>query len=644
MPAGALPLRHPPSCWPNCWGSLLGLHPSFDRQQRLWERGMMRFVGRRQSSGLDFRDLRCPFGTYALDVEFASLEERGRQEEDMLGIEGATTVDVGANLGFRSIYLAARMQRSVLAIEANPLIYRLLLWNIRANNVTDRVWPINAALSGDGSGRCDPSSGLLVDCVTLRVDVDIAKSHRSGFAGGSCGKGVACFRVPAWSLGNLLEALGIQEVDHLKLNCEGCEYHVLSDPAVQHMTSSGRLRISGEIHHPDRFPGISSEMATATMDVMCKVLLKLESAYFEEAEKWDALLEIYISTLNRALAEGDVTQNHFADGWPLRQGAAHALALRALGRREAAPGRPLDIIVCYCSERLSWLRAFHKLPWRDENRSAAIRELVTLRIYHKCGGYGTGVREAESERLRTEWGPYFREVDVRYVDDVLRADDDSAYLAFIIDWYEDLPEYTVFLHADAPEHIPSLELLTDSVYAAIRGFLPSGIGFVHFAHNYVLLDWGCDQRKDCEGRQLEPEFSTLWKRVFGASVAPSLAAGHVNAYCCVQFMVHRSRIRLRPKSFYEHGLAYFGTTAESYHRLFPVGRVVRKADVFGRTPGQLAMYIWHAMFGEALKLPRRQQAERVEISGVQVGELCSLSFRGLVVLHVELLTITKQQR
>ncbi|CAE7357374.1 unnamed protein product [Symbiodinium sp. CCMP2592] len=399
MPAGALPLRHPPSCWPNCSGSLPGLHPSFDRQQRLWERGMMRFVGRRQSSGLDFRDLRGPFGTYALDVEFASLEERERQEEDMLGIEGATTVDVGANLGFRSIYLAARMQRPVLAIEANPLIYRLLLWNIRANNVTDRVWPVNAALSGDGSGRCDPSAGLVADCVTLRVDADMAKSHRSGFAGGSCGKGVACFRVPAWSLGKLLEALGIQEVDHLKLNCEGCEYRVFSDPAVQHLTSSGRLRISGEIHHPDRFPGISSEMAAATMDVMCKerlvgsregvcdvekrissfarnhhqvapqfygdcaqadfqafktraaawydkrlaslqlfhdmtllinnfetaymncpaaavlaVLLKLESAYFEEAEKWDALLEIYISTLNRALAEGIWKQICETDG------------------------------------------------------------------------------------------------------------------------------------------------------------------------------------------------------------------------------------------------------------------------------------------------------------------------------------------
>ncbi|CAE7269748.1 unnamed protein product [Symbiodinium microadriaticum] len=251
--------------------------------------------------------------------------------------------------------------------------------------------------------------------------------------------------------------------------------------------------------------------------------------------------------------------------------------------------RPLDIIVCYCSfslfpllcpssNALPNLALLQKPPLQARSKYARVglqyNSALQLVPRKRCGGYGTGVREAESERLRTEWGPYFREVDapwrliageVRYVDDVLRADDDSAYLAFIIDWYEDLPEYTVFLHADAPEklaenmlfggHIPSLELLTDSVYAAIRGFLPSGIGilvevgaaleqelftpgpkasasvflgFVHFAHNYVLLDWGCDQRKDCEGRQLEPEFSTLWKRVFGASVAPSLAAGHVS--------------------------------------------------------------------------------------------------------------------
>ena len=35
------------------------------------------------------------------------------------------------------------------------------------------------------------------------------------------------------------EAVGIKQVDHLKLNCEGCEYHVLTDPEVQHMRLPG---------------------------------------------------------------------------------------------------------------------------------------------------------------------------------------------------------------------------------------------------------------------------------------------------------------------------------------------------------------------------------------------------------------------
>eukprot|EP00434_Breviolum_minutum_P013640 symbB.v1.2.012025.t1/scaffold791.1/size175533/12 len=78
-------------------------------------------------------------------------------------------------------------------------------------------------------------------------------------------------------------------------------------------------------------------------------------------------------------------------------------------------------------------------------------------------------------------------------------------------------------------------------------------------------------------------------------------------------MVHHDRIRLRPRSFYQRGWEYFGLTAESYHRLFPVGRVVRKLDVLGRTPGQLAMYIWHVMFGEAMRLPRRQRDVRLPL-------------------------------
>ena len=49
------------------------------------------------------------------------------------------------------------------------------------------------------------SRNLVDGLSSFQAEADIAKSHRSGFAGGTCGKGVACFRVPAWSLGSLLE-------------------------------------------------------------------------------------------------------------------------------------------------------------------------------------------------------------------------------------------------------------------------------------------------------------------------------------------------------------------------------------------------------------------------------------------------------
>ncbi|CAJ1339163.1 unnamed protein product [Effrenium voratum] len=199
------------------------------------------------------------------------------------------------------------------------------------------------------------------------------------------------------------------------------------------------------------------------------VLLKLESAYFEEEEKWNTLLEIYINTLHAASAAGEVVASHYANGWPLQSGIQEALRLRRLGGADRA--RSVSLVVCYC--------------------------------------------------------------------------------------------------------------------CALGSFFPFGVSV--------------------------QEFAALWKAVFGSSVAPSLAAGEVNAYCCVQFMVKRERILQRPKSFYWRGWRYFGLTAESYHRLFPVGRVVRGLDVLGRTPGQLAMYIWHVIFGEPMRLPRRQRDPRLPL-------------------------------
>merc|ERR1712032_1042605 len=54
-------------------------------------------------------------------------------------------------------------------------------------------------------------------------------------------------------------------------------------------------------------------------------------------------------------------------------------------------------------------------------------------------------------------------------------------------------------------------------------------------------------------------------------------------------------------------------SSASYHALFPAGRVVRSMDVSGRTPCQLGMYIWHVMFGEPLRMQRREHTPEVPL-------------------------------
>merc|ERR1712194_735580 len=279
-----------------------------------------------------------------------------------------------------------------------------------------------------------------------------------------------------------------------------------------------------------------------------------------------------------------------------------------------------------------------------------------------------GAAEAhERSRLVERWSPYFREVSLDFVYDVLRADDRSAYLGYLVKYYNRLTEHVLFLQADAGEHTPHLNMLMDLALAAVGGFIPD-LKLSHLSLNHVKIGEGgaklkqsCfEQEKNLAGstppRRAGPpadvprrvvegssepesdspssegplssrfcprrrenglksaadivlpedyEWPRLWRRIFGSSVAPSPVNGEVNAYCCVQFIVRKDRIRNRPKSFYEHALQMW-RTEESYFDLFPARTYVRAVDVRGRTPCQLGMYFWHALFGAELSLERRQ--------------------------------------
>lgn len=142
---------------------------------------------------------------------------------------------------------------------------------------------------------------------------------------------------------------------------------------------------------------------------------------------------------------------------------------------------PVDLIVCYCQEDLDWLTVLWKLPWTEDDHSEMIKGWVNLRMVHKCPQFG---EEKERKRLLDRWAPHFRNATVEFIYDDLRADDCTAYLGYISNHYDELTRHTFFLHADVGEHIPHLNMLTDTVLASVQGFI-NNLNFAHLAHNFV---------------------------------------------------------------------------------------------------------------------------------------------------------------
>ncbi len=128
--------------------------------------------------------------------------------------DSATVLDVGANLGFFSVYAMSRLPGStVLAVEPLPANFAALEANL-ALNPDHRFRACQAAVS-DAPG-------------TLRLFIPKEDAHPTGASIFAPPGGLAPeVEVPAVTLATLCEEAGWTDVDLLKLDCEGAEYAIL---------------------------------------------------------------------------------------------------------------------------------------------------------------------------------------------------------------------------------------------------------------------------------------------------------------------------------------------------------------------------------------------------------------------------------
>lgn len=137
-------------------------------------------------------------------------------ERDMLAArlrEGFTFIDIGANIGAYSLFVAARAGRSarILAVEPQPEIFARLAFNI-AQNPFGTVKAVACALA-DKAGELT----LFIDTVNRgESSVRILNSSNA-----------TAVKVPAMTLLSLVQGEGYDRIDAIKLDVEGAEDIIL---------------------------------------------------------------------------------------------------------------------------------------------------------------------------------------------------------------------------------------------------------------------------------------------------------------------------------------------------------------------------------------------------------------------------------
>lgn len=137
---------------------------------------------------------------------------------------GSVVVEIGAHVGVVSCWLAKRYGCTVFAFEPSAENYRRLVANTDLNGVVDRIKTHPYAVTGDGR---DVTLGCAPDGNSGSYSIHIA--------GGQS--------VKSFTLESVLHRTG--PVDLLKIDCEGAEFEILSDPELLR----GRVgAIRGEFH------------------------------------------------------------------------------------------------------------------------------------------------------------------------------------------------------------------------------------------------------------------------------------------------------------------------------------------------------------------------------------------------------------
>ncbi len=148
------------------------------------------------------------------NLKYLIIDSRyNKPERDYLAAairEGDVVADIGANIGFYTLWLAALQVPGtrIVSFEPNPSVYEALVENVRLN-AYDNVLTVNAAV-GEKDGSV--SFGVIPDAPSV---------------GSILAKDAEQITVPMRTIASVLAEHGLPSCDIIKIDVEGYEYQAL---------------------------------------------------------------------------------------------------------------------------------------------------------------------------------------------------------------------------------------------------------------------------------------------------------------------------------------------------------------------------------------------------------------------------------
>ena len=135
--------------------------------------------------------------------------------------KGLRVLDIGGYRGETSLYFLLRGAKEVICIEPNPELVDKIKVHIEKAGLVDRfrLYPVAiGAADGESFLYITPEeiNSALEDLVVGGIVTDSAHGYGQ----------ITKIQVPVWSLSRLLQETGWEEIDVVKLDCEGCEFHI----------------------------------------------------------------------------------------------------------------------------------------------------------------------------------------------------------------------------------------------------------------------------------------------------------------------------------------------------------------------------------------------------------------------------------